>query len=158
MNDIEWSQETAGFGRSEVLDSCASTVTQWSRALFWLEVRGIGALLMDIDWRATTWSPGIGDVRPARSIRTLSGGKWRRHHAVVSRNNDEMQKHAGRFDFILDAAAADHDINAYIDLLRRDGNITMVGAPNKPLAVSVFGLIFKRRSFSGSPIGGIPET
>jgi uncharacterized zinc-type alcohol dehydrogenase-like protein len=69
-----------------------------------------------------------------------------------------MQKHAGRFDFILNAAAADHDINAYIDLLRRDGNITMVGAPNKPLAVSVFGLIFKRRSFSGSPIGGIPET
>jgi uncharacterized zinc-type alcohol dehydrogenase-like protein len=77
---------------------------------------------------------------------------------VVSRNADEMQKHAGSFDFILDAVAADHDINAYIELLRRDGNITMVGAPDKPLAVSVFGLIFKRRSFSGSPIGGIPET
>jgi uncharacterized zinc-type alcohol dehydrogenase-like protein len=77
---------------------------------------------------------------------------------VVSRNADEMQKHAGSFDFILDAVAADHDINAYIHLLRRDGNITMVGAPDKPLAVSVFGLIFKRRSLSGSPIGGIPET
>jgi len=77
---------------------------------------------------------------------------------VVSRNADEMQKHAGSFDFILDAVSAEHDINAYIELLRRDGNITMVGAPDKPLAVPVFGLIFKRRSFSGSPIGGIPET
>jgi len=77
---------------------------------------------------------------------------------VVSRNADEMAKHAGSFDFILDAVAADHDINAYIQLLRRDGNITMVGAPEKPLSVSVFGLIFARRSFSGSLIGGIAET
>ena len=77
---------------------------------------------------------------------------------VISRNADEMAKHVGSFDFILDAVAADHDINAYINLLRRDGNITMVGAPNKPLSVSVFGLIFKRRSFSGALIGGIAET
>jgi uncharacterized zinc-type alcohol dehydrogenase-like protein len=77
---------------------------------------------------------------------------------VISRNTDEMQKHAGSFDYILDAVAAEHDINAYIQLLRRDGNITLVGAPDKPLAVPVFGLIFKRRSLSGSPIGGIPET
>ncbi len=77
---------------------------------------------------------------------------------VVSRNVDEMQKHAGSFDFILDAVSADHDINAYIQLLRRDGNITLVGAPEKPLAVSAFGLLFGRRSLSGSPIGGIPET
>jgi uncharacterized zinc-type alcohol dehydrogenase-like protein len=77
---------------------------------------------------------------------------------VVSKNAGEMQKHASSFDFILDAVAADHDINAYIQLLRRDGNITMVGAPDKPMAVPVFGLIFKRRSLSGSPIGGIPET
>ncbi len=52
---------------------------------------------------------------------------------VVSRNANEMQKHAGSFDFILDAVSADHDINAYINLLRRDGNITLVGAPEKPL-------------------------
>ena len=77
---------------------------------------------------------------------------------VLSRNANEMQKHAGSFHFILDAVAADHDINAYIQLLRRDGNITLVGAPNKPLAVSAFGLIFRRVSLSGSPIGGIPET
>jgi uncharacterized zinc-type alcohol dehydrogenase-like protein len=77
---------------------------------------------------------------------------------VLSRNADEMAKHAGSFDFILDAVAAQHDINAYIQMLRRDGNITMVGAPDKPLPVAVFGLILGRRSFSGSPIGGIAET
>jgi uncharacterized zinc-type alcohol dehydrogenase-like protein len=77
---------------------------------------------------------------------------------VVSRNSDEMQKHAGSFDFILDAVSADHDINAYLSLLRRDGQLTLVGAPDKPLAVSAFNLIMGRRSLSGSPIGGIAET
>ncbi|MBX9679429.1 MAG: NAD(P)-dependent alcohol dehydrogenase [Gemmataceae bacterium] len=77
---------------------------------------------------------------------------------VLSKNADEMAKHAGTFDFILDCVAAPHDINAYINMLARDGNLTMVGAPEKPLPVAVFGLIFGRRSFSGSPIGGIAET
>jgi len=77
---------------------------------------------------------------------------------VVSRNADEMQRHTESFDFILDAVSAEHDINAYINLLRRDGNLTLVGAPAKPLAVSAFGLIMRRRSFSGSNIGGIAET
>jgi alcohol dehydrogenase (NADP+) len=77
---------------------------------------------------------------------------------VVSRNADEMRKHAGSFDFILDTVSADHDINAYIGLLRRDGNITLLGAPEKPLAVGAFGLLFGRRSLSGSLIGGIRET
>jgi len=77
---------------------------------------------------------------------------------ILSRNADEMQKHTGSFDFILDAVSADHDINAYINLLRRDGSITLVGAPEKPLAVSAFGLIMGRRSLSGSPIGSIAET
>jgi uncharacterized zinc-type alcohol dehydrogenase-like protein len=77
---------------------------------------------------------------------------------VISKNADEMLKHAGSFDFILDAVSADHDINAYINLLRRDGNITLVGAPEKPLKVAAFGLLMGRRSLSGSPIGGIPET
>jgi uncharacterized zinc-type alcohol dehydrogenase-like protein len=77
---------------------------------------------------------------------------------VISRNAGEMAKHAGSFDFILDAVSADHDINAYIQLLGRDGNLTLVGAPEKPLAVTAFGLIMGRRSLSGSPIGGIKET
>jgi uncharacterized zinc-type alcohol dehydrogenase-like protein len=77
---------------------------------------------------------------------------------VVSRNADEMQQHVGSFDFILDTVSADHDLNPFINLLRRDGNLTLVGAPPKPLAVSAFGLIFGRRSVSGSNIGGLPET
>jgi len=77
---------------------------------------------------------------------------------VLSRDANEMAKHAGSFDFILDAVAAEHDINTYINMLARDGNLTMVGAPATPLAVGVFGLLFRRRSFSGSLIGGIAET
>jgi uncharacterized zinc-type alcohol dehydrogenase-like protein len=77
---------------------------------------------------------------------------------VISRNSDEMRKHAGSFDFILDTVSAAHDINAYINLLCRDGNLTLVGAPEKPFEVAAFPLIFGRRSFSGSLIGGIAET
>ncbi|MEA3207457.1 MAG: alcohol dehydrogenase [Chthoniobacter sp.] len=77
---------------------------------------------------------------------------------VVSKNADEMAKHSGTFDFILDCVSADHDINAYLSLLAVDGNITLVGAPEKPLPVAAFGLIFGRHSISGSAIGGIAET
>ncbi len=77
---------------------------------------------------------------------------------VLSTDPAQMQKHAGTFDFILDCVAADHDINAYINLLTRDGNLTMVGAPNKPLQINAFSLIFGRRSVSGSPIGSLSET
>ena len=80
------------------------------------------------------------------------------HEVVVSRNADEMAKHAGTFDFILDAVSADHDINAYLGMLAVDGNITLVGAPEKPLPVAAFGLIMGRKSLSGSLIGGIAET
>jgi alcohol dehydrogenase (NADP+) len=65
---------------------------------------------------------------------------------VLSREANEMQKHAGSFDFILDAVSADHDINAYLNLLALDGNLTMVGAPPKPLGVSAFALIFGNRA------------
>ncbi|SIO41510.1 uncharacterized zinc-type alcohol dehydrogenase-like protein [Singulisphaera sp. GP187] len=80
------------------------------------------------------------------------------HEVVVSRDANAMQKHAGSFDFILDAVSAEHDVNAYINLLRLDGNLTLVGAPAKPLAVSAFSLIMGRRNLSGSNIGGLPET
>ncbi|PYI94951.1 MAG: hydroxyacid dehydrogenase, partial [Verrucomicrobia bacterium] len=72
--------------------------------------------------------------------------------AVVSRNADEMQKNAGTFDFIIDTVSADHDINAYLNLLGVDGNLTLVGAPAEPLDVPAFSLIMRRRSFSGSAI------
>ena len=77
---------------------------------------------------------------------------------VISRDANSMQKHASSFDFILDTVSAEHDINAYIHLLARDGNMTLVGAPEKPLPLSSFALLMGRRSVSGSPIGGIAET
>jgi uncharacterized zinc-type alcohol dehydrogenase-like protein len=69
-----------------------------------------------------------------------------------------MKKHANSFHFILDAVSAQHDINAYLELLKRDGTLTQVGAPPDPLPVQVFNLIFGRRKFAGSLIGGIRET
>jgi uncharacterized zinc-type alcohol dehydrogenase-like protein len=77
---------------------------------------------------------------------------------IISTNAGEMRNHAGSFDFILDTISADHDVNAYLHMLGLDGNITLVGAPEKPLAVSSFALIFGRKSLSGSLIGGIKET
>jgi uncharacterized zinc-type alcohol dehydrogenase-like protein len=69
-----------------------------------------------------------------------------------------MQKHAGSFDFILDTVSAVHDVNVYLDLLKRDGTMTLVGAPETPLPVGVFGLLFRRRQLAGSIIGGVKET
>lgn len=80
------------------------------------------------------------------------------HEVIVSTDPEEMKKHAGTFDFILDCVSADHDINAYIQQLTVDGNLTLVGAPEKPLAVGAFGLLFGRKSLSGSPIGSLAET
>jgi alcohol dehydrogenase (NADP+) len=77
---------------------------------------------------------------------------------ILSNDADAMKKHAGSFDFILDTISADHDVNAYIQMLRRDGNLTLVGAPEKPTPVSALGLLFGRRNLSGSLIGGIAET
>jgi len=77
---------------------------------------------------------------------------------VLSKDANEMQRHANSFDFILDAVSAEHDINAYLNLLKRGGTLTLVGAPEQPLPVAAFNLIFKRRQFAGSLIGGIAET
>jgi alcohol dehydrogenase (NADP+) len=77
---------------------------------------------------------------------------------IVSTDNAAMQKHSGTFDFILDAVSAEHDLNAYLQLLKLDGTMTLVGAPEKPSAVASFNLIMKRRRLAGSAIGGIRET
>jgi alcohol dehydrogenase (NADP+) len=80
------------------------------------------------------------------------------HEVVVSKDGAAMAKHATSFDFILDAVSAQHDINAYLALLKLDGTLTLVGAPEKPLPVAAFNLLLPRRSFAGSAIGGIAET
>jgi uncharacterized zinc-type alcohol dehydrogenase-like protein len=78
---------------------------------------------------------------------------------VVTRNPDEMKPHAGSFDFVLNTVAAPHNLDPFINLLKRDGTMCLVGAPATPHpAPGVTGLIFKRRSIAGSLIGGLPET
>src|SRR5205823_5617050 len=77
---------------------------------------------------------------------------------VVSKDGTQMQKHVASFDFILDTVSAEHDLNTYINLLKRDGTMTLVGAPPTPSQVQTFGLLMKRRQLAGSGIGGIRET
>jgi uncharacterized zinc-type alcohol dehydrogenase-like protein len=78
---------------------------------------------------------------------------------VISKNPDEMKRHTLSFDFILDTVAAPHNLDAYLELLKRDGTLCLVGVPEKPHpSPSVASLIFKRRSVAGSLIGGIRET
>ncbi len=77
---------------------------------------------------------------------------------VVSKNQAEMDKHLNSFDFILDTVSAQHDVNAYLALLKRDGTMVLVGAPENPLPVHAFSMIPKRRAFAASMIGGIKET
>jgi uncharacterized zinc-type alcohol dehydrogenase-like protein len=80
------------------------------------------------------------------------------HDVVISKNEDEMKKRANSFDFIIDTVSAKHDLNAYLNLLKRDGVLTLVGAPPEPEPVSAFSLIMRRRQLAGSLIGGIAET
>jgi uncharacterized zinc-type alcohol dehydrogenase-like protein len=77
---------------------------------------------------------------------------------VVSKDADQMAAHAGSFDLIIDAVSAQHDVNAYLQLVKLDGTLCLVGAPPKPLPVAAFNLLMPRRTFAGSGIGGIAET
>ncbi|MCC6661705.1 MAG: NAD(P)-dependent alcohol dehydrogenase [Phycisphaerales bacterium] len=77
---------------------------------------------------------------------------------VISRNQDEMKKHTGTFDLILDTVSADHDLNTYLSLVRLDGAMVLVGAPPNPLPLAAMSLLFPRKVLTGSLIGGIPET
>jgi alcohol dehydrogenase (NADP+) len=69
-----------------------------------------------------------------------------------------VRRTSADLDFVLDTLSGEHDINAYLQLLKRDGTLTLVGAPEKPLAIGAFNLLMPRRSFAGSGIGGIAET
>ena len=77
---------------------------------------------------------------------------------VLSKSAAEMQKHANSFHFILDTVSAQHDMNALLSLLKLDGTLTLVGAPEKPLPIAAFNLIMGRHRLAGSGIGGIRET
>lgn len=77
---------------------------------------------------------------------------------VVTRDSKNLAPLAGSLDFILDTVSAPHDMNAYLNLLRRDGQLVFVGVPEKPMEIQPFSLIGKRRRMAASLIGGIRET
>lgn len=81
------------------------------------------------------------------------------HEVCVSTDPEQMAARLGSLDFILNTVAAPHSLDAYLQLLKRDGTMTLVGAPAEPHpSPEVFSLIFKRRQLAGSLIGGIRET
>ncbi|HVF57130.1 MAG TPA: NAD(P)-dependent alcohol dehydrogenase [Pyrinomonadaceae bacterium] len=80
------------------------------------------------------------------------------HHFVVTKDPANLEPLANRFHFILDAVSAPHDFNMYLNLLRRNGVMVLVGAPEKPAEVHAFSLITNGRNLAGSLIGGIRET
>ena len=80
------------------------------------------------------------------------------HHFVVSKNEEQMKSLAGQFDFILDCVSAEHDLNLYLNLLRLNGALVLVGAPENALPVHAFSVIPNNRTLAGSMIGGIRET
>ena len=100
--------------------------------------------------RVTVFSTSPSKERDARALGA--------HDFVVTREAQALEALAGRYDFILDTVSAPHDPVPYLELLRRDGAMVLVGAPEKPLAVSAFSLIMGRRTLAGSLIGGIRET
>tara|TARA_B100000949_G_C14219541_1_gene423934 strand:- start:583 stop:1215 length:633 start_codon:yes stop_codon:yes gene_type:complete len=79
-------------------------------------------------------------------------------HAVLSKNEEEMQAYRGTQDFIIDTVSAKHDVNTYLGLLKIEGTLVLVGLPPEPLEVGAFNVVMGRRSFAGSNIGGIAET
>lgn len=78
--------------------------------------------------------------------------------AILSSDADQMKKYAGSLDLVLDTVSAVHDVNVYINQLKPEGTVVLVGLPNQPLPVNAFNIVLGRRSFAGSNIGGIRET
>jgi uncharacterized zinc-type alcohol dehydrogenase-like protein len=91
--------------------------------------------------------------------KTDDGKRLGADHVVVTRNADEVAKHAGSLDLILNTVSAPHNLDLYLNLLKRDGTMVMLGVPEHPHpSPNVAALVFKRRSLAGSLIGGIKET
>jgi uncharacterized zinc-type alcohol dehydrogenase-like protein len=80
------------------------------------------------------------------------------HEVVITKDKEALENQANRFDFIIDTVSAQHNINAYLGVLKRDGVLCLVGAPPEPIPVGAFNLIMPRRQLVGSLIGGIAET
>ncbi|SFQ35270.1 NAD(P)-dependent alcohol dehydrogenase [Parafilimonas terrae] len=80
------------------------------------------------------------------------------HNFVLTKDESQVRKMAGYFDFILDTVSAEHDYNMYLGMLKTSGTMVCVGAPPTPAKIPAFNLIMGRKSIGGSLIGGLPET
>jgi len=80
------------------------------------------------------------------------------HDTVISKDEDAMKARANTFDFILDTVSANHDLDLYLSLLKRDGTLTLVGLAAEPISINPFSLVRWRHQLAGSLIGGIAET
>lgn len=80
------------------------------------------------------------------------------HNFVLTKDENQLKKVHGYFDFILDTVSAEHDYGIYLNLLKTDGKMVCVGAPPSPAQIHVFSLIMGRKTLAGSLIGGLPET
>ena len=155
---------------SEKLDPAAAApllcagITTWSPLRHWrvgpgkkVGIVGLGGLgHMGVKFAAALGAQVV--LFTTSPSKIADGKRLGAHEVVVSKNADEMAAHAGSFDFILDCVSAEHDVNAYLNLLKRDGTLCLVGAPEKPMQIAAFSLILGRRSLAGSLIGGVRET
>ena len=142
---------------------CAG-ITTWSPLRHWkvqkgqrvgvIGLGGLGHMAVKLA-RALGAEVTVFTTSPSKKADALALGA---HDVVLSKDAAAMAAQAERFDFIIDTVSAPHDYNAIIGLLKRDGALTLVGAPPTPAEIIGFGLIMKRRSVSGSLIGGIKET
>lgn len=142
---------------------CAG-ITTWSPLKHWnvgkgqkVGIVGLGGLghmgvkfaqALGAETYIITTSPG--KIEDAKKLGAVGG--------IVSKDAADMKKHAGSFDFILSTISAQYDIGMYLDLLKRDGKMVVVGAPDKPSDIMTFSLIMGRKTLAGSLIGGIKET
>jgi uncharacterized zinc-type alcohol dehydrogenase-like protein len=80
------------------------------------------------------------------------------HNFVVTKDPQNLAPLTAKLDFILDTVSAPHDLNMYLNLLRMDGTMVLVGLPEKPTELNAFSVVTNRRRLAGSSIGGIRET
>lgn len=142
---------------------CAG-ITTWSPLAHWKVGKGhkVGVVgLGGLGHMAVKFAVALGaevTLFTTSPSKVEDGKRLGAHRVVISKDAKAMEAEANRFDFILDAVSAEHDINAYLALLRQDGHMVLVGLPEKPMSVGAFALVGKRRSLAGSAIGGIQET
>nr|WP_152833849.1 NAD(P)-dependent alcohol dehydrogenase [Acetobacter senegalensis] len=142
---------------------CAG-ITTWSPLAHWKVGKGhrVGVVgLGGLGHMAVKFAVALGaevTLFTTSPNKVEDGKRLGAHRVVISRDAEAMQAEANRFDFILDAVSAEHDVNEYLGLLRQDGHMVLVGLPEKPMSVGAFTLVGKRRSLAGSAIGGIQET